>query len=151
MSHRDGSRVLLVYAHPDDESIGTGATMAKYAAEGAGVTLVTCTLGELGEIIPDDLGYLAAGREDRLGEYRIGELAVACAALGVTDYRFLGGPGRWRDSGMMGLESNNAPGCFWQAALDDAAGGRAPAAPGGRAPGAGGPEHQALLRGSHDT
>src|ERR1039457_1256200 len=121
MSHRDGRRVLLVHAHPDDESIGTGATMAKYAAEGAGVTLVTCTLGELGEIIPDDLGYLAAGREDRLGEYRIGELAVACAALGVTDYRFLGGPGRWRDSGMMGLESNNAPGCFWQADLDDAA------------------------------
>ena len=122
MSERDGRRLLLVHAHPDDESIGTGATMAKYAAEGAGVTLVTCTLGELGEVIPAGLARLAADREDRLGEYRIGELAVACAALGVTDYRFLGGPGRWRDSGMMGLESNNAPGCFWQADLDDAAG-----------------------------
>jgi N-acetyl-1-D-myo-inositol-2-amino-2-deoxy-alpha-D-glucopyranoside deacetylase len=121
MSERDGSRLLLVHAHPDDESIGTGATMAKYAAEGAGVTLVTCTLGELGEVIPAGLAHLAADREDRLGEYRIGELAAACAALGVTDHRFLGGPGRWRDSGMMGLETNNAPGCFWQADLDEAA------------------------------
>ena len=55
-------RLLLVHAHPDDESIGTGATMARYAAEGAQVTLVTCTLGELGEIIPPDLAHLGAGR-----------------------------------------------------------------------------------------
>ncbi len=122
MSERDGPRLLLVHAHPDDESIGTGATMAKYAAEGAGVTLVTCTLGELGEVIPAELAHLAADREDRLGEYRIGELAAACAALGVTDHRFLGGPGRWRDSGMMGLDANDVPGCFWQADLDEAAG-----------------------------
>jgi N-acetyl-1-D-myo-inositol-2-amino-2-deoxy-alpha-D-glucopyranoside deacetylase len=122
MSERDGRRLLLVHAHPDDESIGTGATMAKYAAEGAGVTLVTCTLGELGEVIPADLAVLAADREDRLGEYRIGELAAACAALGVTDHRYLGGPGRWRDSGMMGLDTNDVPGCFWRADLDEAAG-----------------------------
>jgi N-acetyl-1-D-myo-inositol-2-amino-2-deoxy-alpha-D-glucopyranoside deacetylase len=121
MSQREGRRLLLVHAHPDDESIATGATMAKYAAEGAAVTLVTCTLGELGEIIPAGLAHLAADREDRLGEYRIGELANACAALGVTDQRFLGGAGRWRDSGMMGLESNTAPGSFWQADLDEAA------------------------------
>jgi N-acetyl-1-D-myo-inositol-2-amino-2-deoxy-alpha-D-glucopyranoside deacetylase len=114
--------MLLVHAHPDDESIGTGATMAKYAAEGAGVTLVTCTLGELGEVIPPDLAYLAADADGGLGEYRIGELAAACAALGVTDHRFLGGPGRWRDSGMMGLPSNEAPDCFWQADVDEAAG-----------------------------
>jgi N-acetyl-1-D-myo-inositol-2-amino-2-deoxy-alpha-D-glucopyranoside deacetylase len=117
----DGRRLLLVHAHPDDESIGTGATMAKYAAEGAGVTLVTCTLGELGEIIPPELAHLAADADDGLGEYRIGELAAACAALGVTDHRFLGGPGRWRDSGMMGEPSNDAPGCFWQADVDVAA------------------------------
>jgi N-acetyl-1-D-myo-inositol-2-amino-2-deoxy-alpha-D-glucopyranoside deacetylase len=113
--------LLLVHAHPDDESLYTGATMAKYAAEGARVTLVTCTLGELGEIIPPQLAYLAADREDRLGEYRIGELAAACAALGVTDHRFLGGPGRWRDSGMMGTEGNDDPRCFWRADLDEAA------------------------------
>jgi N-acetyl-1-D-myo-inositol-2-amino-2-deoxy-alpha-D-glucopyranoside deacetylase len=117
----DGHRLLLVHAHPDDESIGTGATMAKYAAEGAGVTLVTCTLGELGEVIPPELAYLAADADGGLGEHRIGELAAACAALGVTDHRFLGGPGRWRDSGMMGEPSNDAPGCFWQADVDEAA------------------------------
>jgi N-acetyl-1-D-myo-inositol-2-amino-2-deoxy-alpha-D-glucopyranoside deacetylase len=115
-------RMVLVHAHPDDESIGTGATMAKYAAEGAGVTLVTCTLGELGEIIPPELAHLAADADGGLGEYRIGELDRACAALGVTDHRFLGGPGRWRDSGMMGLPSNDDPGCFWQADVDEAAG-----------------------------
>jgi N-acetyl-1-D-myo-inositol-2-amino-2-deoxy-alpha-D-glucopyranoside deacetylase len=114
--------VLFVHAHPDDESIETGATMAKYAAEGAQVTLVTCTLGELGEIIPAELAHLAWDADGGLGEYRIGELDAACAALGVTDHRLLGGPGRWRDSGMMGLESNDSPGCFWQADLDEAAG-----------------------------
>ncbi len=120
-SPEDDRRLLLVHAHPDDESIGTGATMARYAAEGAQVTLVTCTLGELGEVIPEDLAHLAADKEDRLGEYRIGELAAACQALGVTDHRFLGGPGRWRDSGMMGLPSNGEPDCFWQADVDAAA------------------------------
>jgi N-acetyl-1-D-myo-inositol-2-amino-2-deoxy-alpha-D-glucopyranoside deacetylase len=114
-------RLLLVHAHPDDESIGTGATMARYAAEGVRVTLVTCTLGELGEVIPPSLAHLAAGRENRLGEYRIGELAAACAALGVSDHRFLGGPGRWRDSGMMGLPDNDDPRCFWRASVDEAA------------------------------
>jgi N-acetyl-1-D-myo-inositol-2-amino-2-deoxy-alpha-D-glucopyranoside deacetylase len=114
--------MLLVHAHPDDESIATGATMAKYAAEGAGVTLVTCTLGELGEIIPPELAHLAADADGGLGEYRIGELNAACEALGVTDHRFLGGPGRWRDSGMMGLPTNDAPDSFWQADVDEAAG-----------------------------
>jgi N-acetyl-1-D-myo-inositol-2-amino-2-deoxy-alpha-D-glucopyranoside deacetylase len=116
-----GQRMVLVHAHPDDESIATGATMAKYAAEGAGVTLVTCTLGELGEIIPPELAHLAADADGGLGEYRIGELDRACAALGVSDHRFLGGPGRWRDSGMMGLPSNDSPYCFWQADVDEAA------------------------------
>lgn len=115
-------RLLLVHAHPDDETIGTGATMAKYAAEGAHVTLVTCTLGEEGEIIPPELAHLAADREDRLGEHRVGELAAACAALGVRDHRFLGGAGRWRDSGMMGAATNDDPRAFWQADLDEAAG-----------------------------
>jgi N-acetyl-1-D-myo-inositol-2-amino-2-deoxy-alpha-D-glucopyranoside deacetylase len=113
--------MLLVHAHPDDESIGTGATMAKYAAEGAQVTLVTCTLGELGEVIPPELAHLAWDCGGGLGHHRIGELAAACAALGVTDHRFLGGAGRWRDSGMMGIQSNDWPGCFWQADVDEAA------------------------------
>ncbi|UNZ17480.1 N-acetyl-1-D-myo-inositol-2-amino-2-deoxy-alpha-D-glucopyranoside deacetylase [Streptomyces sp. 891-h] len=114
-------RLLLVHAHPDDESITTGATMAKYAAEGAHVTLVTCTLGEEGEVIPDGLAHLAPDQDDTLGPHRIGELRAAMRALGVGDHRFLGGPGRYRDSGMMGAPTNDRPGCFWQADLDEAA------------------------------
>ena len=115
-------RLLLVHAHPDDECISTGATMAKYAADGAHVTLVTCTLGEEGEILVPELVHLAADKHDALGEHRIGELAAAMKALGVTDHRFLGGPGRWRDSGMMGEPTNERPNCFWQADLDEAVG-----------------------------
>jgi N-acetyl-1-D-myo-inositol-2-amino-2-deoxy-alpha-D-glucopyranoside deacetylase len=113
--------LLLVHAHPDDESIETGAIMARYAAQGARVTLVTCTLGELGEVIPAELGHLAWEERGGLGEYRVGELGAACRALGVTDYRFLGGAGRWRDSGMMGLAANDWPGSFWQADVGEAA------------------------------
>ncbi|MFF3515517.1 N-acetyl-1-D-myo-inositol-2-amino-2-deoxy-alpha-D-glucopyranoside deacetylase [Streptomyces sp. NPDC002573] len=115
-------RLLLVHAHPDDESINNGATMARYAAEGARVTLVTCTLGEEGEVIPPELAHLAPDRDDALGPYRAGELAAAMKELGVTDHRFLGGPGRYRDSGMMGAPQNRRPGAFWSADLDEAAG-----------------------------
>ena len=114
--------MLLVHAHPDDETIATGATMAKYAAEGAHVTLVTCTLGEEGEILVPELVHLAADADDALGEHRISELAEAMKALGVTDHRFLGGPGRWRDSGMMGLPTNDRADCFWQVDLETAVG-----------------------------
>jgi N-acetyl-1-D-myo-inositol-2-amino-2-deoxy-alpha-D-glucopyranoside deacetylase len=115
-------RVVFVHAHPDDESIATGATMAHYAAAGAHVTLVTCTLGEEGEIHVPELAGLAAAEGDQLGGYRVAELAAACASLGVADHRFLGGAGRYRDSGMMGLPTNEHPRCFWRADLDSAAG-----------------------------
>ncbi|UNO40090.1 N-acetyl-1-D-myo-inositol-2-amino-2-deoxy-alpha-D-glucopyranoside deacetylase [Streptomyces sp. MST-110588] len=115
-------RLLLVHAHPDDESINNGATMAKYADEGALVTLVTCTLGEEGEVIPAELAHLAPDRDDALGPHRIGELAAAMKALKVHDHRFLGGAGRYRDSGMMGAAQNDRPGAFWQADPDEAAG-----------------------------
>jgi N-acetyl-1-D-myo-inositol-2-amino-2-deoxy-alpha-D-glucopyranoside deacetylase len=114
--------ILFVHAHPDDEAIGTGATMAYYAATGARVTLVTCTLGEQGEVYVPELALLAAGEADQLGGYRIGELAAACRALGVTDHRFLGGAGRYRDSGMMDTPANKHPRAFWGADLDVAAG-----------------------------
>ncbi|MEU9620133.1 MULTISPECIES: N-acetyl-1-D-myo-inositol-2-amino-2-deoxy-alpha-D-glucopyranoside deacetylase [unclassified Streptomyces] len=122
MTDHPARRLLLVHAHPDDESINNGATMARYAAEGAQVTLVTCTLGEEGEIIPPALAHLAADREDALGPHRRGELAAAMKELGVADHRLLGGPGRFRDSGMMGAEQNHRPGAFWDADVDDAAG-----------------------------
>jgi len=113
-------RLLLVHAHPDDETIGTGATMARYAAAGAQVTLVTCTLGEEGEVLAPELALLAAGHADQLGGWRIAELAAAMAELGVTDHRFLGGAGRFRDSGMMGDPANSKPRAFWRADSDPA-------------------------------
>ncbi|MFF3640104.1 N-acetyl-1-D-myo-inositol-2-amino-2-deoxy-alpha-D-glucopyranoside deacetylase [Streptomyces sp. NPDC002564] len=121
MTEPPARRLLLVHAHPDDESINNGATMAKYTAEGAQVTLVTCTLGEEGEVIPAELARLAADHEDTLGAWRVGELAAAMQELGVTDHRFLGGAGRYRDSGMMGAEQNHRPGAFWSADPDEAA------------------------------
>jgi N-acetyl-1-D-myo-inositol-2-amino-2-deoxy-alpha-D-glucopyranoside deacetylase len=114
-------RLLFVHAHPDDEVINSGIVMAKYAAEGAHVTLVTCTLGEEGEILVPDLAHLAPERDDALGPHRISELAAAMDALGVPDNRFLGGPGRYRDSGMMGVAQNERENCFWRAELDEAA------------------------------
>ncbi len=91
--------------------------MARYAADGVAVTLVTCTLGEEGEVLLPELSHLASDQEDSLGEHRQGELAAAMAALGVTDHRLLGGPGRFRDSGMMGTAANDRPDCFWRADL----------------------------------
>jgi N-acetyl-1-D-myo-inositol-2-amino-2-deoxy-alpha-D-glucopyranoside deacetylase len=119
MSASEGNGLLLVHAHPDDESIWTGATMAKYAAQGTRVSLVTCTLGELGLIASPELAQLSSSADGGLGEYRAGELASACAALGVTDHRFLGGPGRWRDSGER--PSSDSDGCFSRADVDEAA------------------------------
>ncbi len=83
MTDEPARRMLLVHAHPDDESIGNGATMAKYAAEGAGVTLITCTRGEEGLVLVPELQHLAAHREDRLGPHRETELEAAMAALGA--------------------------------------------------------------------
>jgi N-acetyl-1-D-myo-inositol-2-amino-2-deoxy-alpha-D-glucopyranoside deacetylase len=107
-------RLLLVHAHPDDESITTGATIARYAAEGAEVTVVTCTLGEEGEIMAGlpELAGLGAWAADQLGGYRVAELKAACAALGVSRHRYLGGIGRWRDSGMAGTPSAAHPRAF---------------------------------------
>ncbi|WP_406355170.1 N-acetyl-1-D-myo-inositol-2-amino-2-deoxy-alpha-D-glucopyranoside deacetylase [Streptomyces sp. NBC_00658] len=122
MTELPDRRLLLVHAHPDDESINNGATMARYTAEGAHVTLVTCTLGEEGEVIPPGLAHLAPDRDGGLGPHRIGELTAAMKELGVTDHRFLGGPGRYHDSGMMGVEQNHRPGAFWSADVDEAAG-----------------------------
>lgn len=114
-------RILLVHAHPDDETIGSGALMAKCAADGAQVTLVTCTLGEEGEVLVPDLEHIGAAHEDRLGDHRIEELGAAMRELGVTDWRLLGEPGKYRDSGMMGEPTNDREGCFWQTDLLTAA------------------------------
>ncbi len=128
MSETPEHRLLLVHAHPDDESIGQGATMARYVAEGRGVTLVTCTGGEMGEILVPELEHLADHRDGGLAEHRRGELADAMAALGVTDHRYLGGFGTYRDSGMQWHADGHAvpadetdPKAFWNADLTEAA------------------------------
>jgi N-acetyl-1-D-myo-inositol-2-amino-2-deoxy-alpha-D-glucopyranoside deacetylase len=118
----EGIRILLVHAHPDDETINNGATMALYADRGAQVTLVTCTRGEEGEVLVPGLSHLASTDQDLLGLHRETELAAAMKALGISDFRFLGAPTtKFRDSGMMGTEPNNRPDVFWQADLDKTA------------------------------
>lgn len=122
MRVKSAKRLLLVHAHPDDETINNGATMAKYAANGVDVTLVTCTRGEEGEVLVDSLLNLASEKDDKLGEHREIELQAAMAELGIKDFRFLGSPNKkWRDSGMMGTPQNERPDVFWKADLDEAA------------------------------
>jgi len=121
-------RLLLVHAHPDDETIGQGATMAKYVDEGAAVTLITCTGGEMGEILVPELAHMAADQDDTLAEQRRIELDEAMKALGVTDHRYLGGFGKYRDSGMQWHPDGHAiaadelhDNAFWNADLTEAA------------------------------
>jgi N-acetyl-1-D-myo-inositol-2-amino-2-deoxy-alpha-D-glucopyranoside deacetylase len=125
---RNDRRMLLVHAHPDDETINNGATMAKYVADGAQVTLITCTAGEEGEVLVPDLAHLASVHQDSLGAHRVEELNEAMSILGVTDHRFLGGFGHFRDSGMKWGEDGHAtvmddtrPDTFWHADLTAAA------------------------------
>ena len=128
MTGNAGRHLLLVHAHPDDESIGQGATMARYVAEGVGVTLVTCTGGEMGEILVPELEHLAADQDDTLADQRRIELDKAMAELGVTDHRYLGGFKRYRDSGMQWHADGHAvaaddvhDNAFWNADLTEAA------------------------------
>lgn len=107
-----GMRALFVHAHPDDEAITTGGTIAALVAAGADVRVVTCTLGEEGEVLGEQFAGLVVDQADQLGGYRISELATALRALGVARPRFLGGAGRWRDSGMAGTPSAEHPRAF---------------------------------------
>ena len=122
MRVRASKRLLLVHAHPDDETINNGVTMAKYAKDGAQVTLVTCTRGEEGEVLVAELSNLASDKDDKLGQHREIELKDAMAHLGISDFRFLGAPNKkWRDSGMMGTPQNDRKDVFWQSDLEEAA------------------------------
>ncbi len=114
----DSGGVLFVHAHPDDESVSTGGTIARYVAEGRRVDLVTCTNGEEGEIHDPDLDVEAD--RPRLKDIRLAELACSIEALGRGAVRLhlLG----YRDSGMMGTPSNDDPASFWHADLEEATG-----------------------------
>ena len=106
--------LMCVHAHPDDESIGTGGVLARYAEEGMRTAVVTCTGGERGEIHNMD----EAQTRPRLREVRQGELEAALRVLRAGPPRLLG----YVDSGMMGTEGNDDPASFWRASLDEAIG-----------------------------
>ncbi len=106
------STLVFFHAHPDDEAIATGGTMARAAAEGHRVVLVVATHGEEGEVAE---GFLADGQ--MLGTVRITETRSAGTILGAHRVAFLG----YRDSGMMGEPSNEYEGSFWQADIEEAA------------------------------
>src|ERR1700754_1252859 len=89
----ESPRLLFVHAHPDDETLTTGATIAHYVALGAQVCVVTCTLGEEGEVIGERWAHLAVDQADQLGGFRIAELTAALTALGIEGPVFLGGAG----------------------------------------------------------
>nr|WP_227659048.1 MULTISPECIES: N-acetyl-1-D-myo-inositol-2-amino-2-deoxy-alpha-D-glucopyranoside deacetylase [unclassified Corynebacterium] len=113
-----GKSVVAVHAHPDDEAIWTGGALARLARLGAEVTVVTCTLGEHGEVIGRPYGNLVAERADQLGGFRIAELRESLARLGVRG-EFLGAAGKYRDSGMAGTPAAAHPRAF-TASGDDA-------------------------------
>lgn len=113
-----GRRILLVHAHPDDETITTGGTIAHYAAQGDSVTVLTCTLGEEGEVIGAEWAGLVADRADQLGGFRILELTAALGELGAGRPNFLLGAGRFRDSGMAGTPAASNPRAFVNADVD---------------------------------
>ena len=120
------ARLLFVHAHPDDETLATGITMAAYAAQGHDVHLLTCTLGEEGEVIPAELAHCGSDRDDSLGYTRREELRAAMAVLGVQhavlgEDPARGVASRYRDSGMVGTSGAQHPDAFANADVDEAA------------------------------
>ena len=119
------TRLLFVHAHPDDETLATGIAMAHHVAAGDEVHVLTCTLGEQGEVIPPELAHLDADHEDTLGDYRRDELRAAMSVMGARsrvlgeDLR-AGRASRWRDSGMAGTASAQDPRAWVRADLDEA-------------------------------
>jgi len=107
---------MTVHAHPDDETVGTGGAMAKAVTAGHRVILITCTRGEMGDIVVPAMD--TPDNHRRLGEIRAVELERAMAVLGVTEWENLG----YHDSDMMGRPGNRDPRSFWQADLDEAIG-----------------------------
>lgn len=108
--------LMIVHAHPDDECLTTGGTLARYVQEGVHVALVIATGGEEGEIVMPELD--TPENKARLSSLRDAELACSCRQLGVTELERLG----YRDSGMIGTPANEHPDCFHQADPEQALG-----------------------------
>jgi len=120
------ARLLFVHAHPDDETLTTGVTMAACVSRGHDVHLLTCTLGEEGEVIPELLSHLGSNREDTLGHWRRAELRASMSLLGVAhsvlgEDPVRGIASRYRDSGMAGTPSAEHPDAFVRADVGEAA------------------------------
>lgn len=120
------ARLLFVHAHPDDETLATGVSLAHYARIGAEVHLLTCTLGDEGEVIPPELAHHLSANDDTLGPFRRGELRSAVSELGVLE-RVLGEDPQaragalYRDSGMAGTDENNDPRALCRASQEEVA------------------------------
>jgi N-acetyl-1-D-myo-inositol-2-amino-2-deoxy-alpha-D-glucopyranoside deacetylase len=117
-------RLLFVHAHPDDETLATGVAIAHHAARGDDVHVLTCTLGEEGEVIPAHLAHLEGAPGDPLAAHRRGELRGAMEVLGVTSHLLGGAEGdagpRYRDSGMAGSPAAAHPRAWAGIALAEA-------------------------------
>jgi N-acetyl-1-D-myo-inositol-2-amino-2-deoxy-alpha-D-glucopyranoside deacetylase len=105
---------MAVHAHPDDETITMGGTLALLADRGVETSVVCCTDGKLATIVHPDMPEETT--RPRLAEIRKEELRNACSVLGVSEVRFLD----FGDSGMAGEPSNDAPGAFWSTPIDTA-------------------------------
>ncbi len=117
---QSGIRLLAVHAHPDDETLATGIALAHHRRQGDEVHVVTCTLGEEGEVIPPELAYLE--RSADLAPHRHTELVEAMMTLGVRHHYLGGALPRWRDSGMVGSEAAAHSRAFAGADVAEAAG-----------------------------
>ncbi len=113
MSESSNRCLLVVVAHPDDETFGCGGLLARYSSEGVRVVLVCATRGEAGEISDPSLAT-----SENLGQVREQELREAARTLGVADLCLLG----YRDSGMSGSPSNQHPEALYRADQDQVTG-----------------------------
>ncbi|MEV6343233.1 PIG-L family deacetylase [Actinoplanes sp. NPDC051851] len=117
MSPTRSLTMMAVHAHPDDEVTSTGGVLARYAAEGVTTVVVTCTDGRCGDgpngVKPGEPGH----DPEAVVATRRRELEASCAALKVAHLEILG----YHDSGMMGWDTNGAPGSFWSTPVDEAA------------------------------
>ena len=117
------ARLLFVHAHPDDETLTCGIAMAHYVARGDEVHVLTCTLGEEGEVIPAPLAHLEGHPDDALGPHRLAELTEALRRVGATMHVLGSAPGRlsrFRDSGMAGSPAAARSDAFAAADVDAA-------------------------------
>src|SRR5262245_8721039 len=108
--------LMAVHAHPDDECMSTGGVLARYVGEKIQTVVVTAADGEENEAVDTELNPDEV--KPQLDDVRTAELECACKHLAVEEMYILG----YRDSGMIGWETNNHPDCLAQADLHETTG-----------------------------